>query len=48
MEWRHATWQCARCRFKLGCCEGEPQSAGGTSACATPELPPPALSAPPG
>jgi hypothetical protein len=26
MEWRHGTWQCGRCRFKLGCCEGEPQS----------------------
>jgi hypothetical protein len=25
MEWRHGTWQCPRCRFKLGCCEGEPQ-----------------------
>jgi ribosomal protein S27AE len=23
MEWRHQTWQCGRCRFKLGCCEGE-------------------------
>ena len=23
MEWRHGTWQCPRCRFKLGCCEGE-------------------------
>jgi hypothetical protein len=23
MEWRHQTWQCVRCRFKLGCCEGE-------------------------
>jgi hypothetical protein len=23
MEWRHATWQCVCCRFKLGCCEGE-------------------------
>jgi hypothetical protein len=23
MEWRHQTWQCARCGFKLGCCEGE-------------------------
>jgi hypothetical protein len=23
MEWRHGTWQCAKCRFKLGCCEGE-------------------------
>ena len=22
MEWRHGTWQCTRCRFKLGCCEG--------------------------
>jgi hypothetical protein len=21
MEWRHQTWR--RCRFKLGCCEGE-------------------------
>ena len=26
MEWRHGTWQCARCRFKLGCCEGDPQT----------------------
>jgi len=26
MEWRHGTWQCPRCRFKLGCCEGEPTS----------------------
>ncbi len=23
MEWRHQTWQCKRCGFKLGCCEGE-------------------------
>jgi hypothetical protein len=23
MEWRHQTWQCPVCRFKLGCCEGE-------------------------
>jgi hypothetical protein len=23
LEWRHGTWQCPRCRFKLGCCEGE-------------------------
>jgi len=23
MEWRHGTWQCAKCRLKLGCCEGE-------------------------
>jgi hypothetical protein len=22
MEWRHATLQCPRCRFKVGCCEG--------------------------
>lgn len=22
MEWRHGTFQCPRCRFKLGCCEG--------------------------
>src|SRR5439155_12462295 len=26
MEWRHGTWQCRNCRFKLGCCEGEPQT----------------------
>jgi len=23
MEWRHGTWQCVRCRFKIGCCEGK-------------------------
>ena len=23
MEWRHGTFQCPRCRFKVGCCEGE-------------------------
>ncbi|MFL5980600.1 MAG: hypothetical protein ACJ74D_13070 [Gaiellaceae bacterium] len=23
MEWRHGTWQCPHCRWKLGCCEGE-------------------------
>ncbi|HKB92714.1 MAG TPA: hypothetical protein VKC62_00585 [Gaiellaceae bacterium] len=23
MEWRHGTWQCPRCRFKVGCCEGD-------------------------
>lgn len=22
MEWRHGTWQCPRCRYKVGCCEG--------------------------
>ena len=22
MEWRHATLQCPRCHFKVGCCEG--------------------------
>ena len=27
MERRHGTWQCPRCRFKLGCCEGDPQTA---------------------
>jgi hypothetical protein len=32
MEWRHGTWQCGRCRFKLGCCEGEPQTACATTA----------------
>jgi len=24
MEWRHGTWQCPRCKLKLGCCEGLP------------------------
>jgi hypothetical protein len=23
MAWRHQTWQCDRCHFKLGCCEGQ-------------------------
>ncbi|HEX6490509.1 MAG TPA: hypothetical protein VF002_03925 [Gaiellaceae bacterium] len=23
LEWRHQTWQCPSCAFKLGCCEGE-------------------------
>jgi hypothetical protein len=23
MEWRHATLQCPRCHFKIGCCEGQ-------------------------
>jgi DNA-directed RNA polymerase subunit RPC12/RpoP len=23
MDWRQGTWQCPKCRFKLGCCEGE-------------------------
>jgi hypothetical protein len=27
MRWLHGTWQCGRCRFKVGCCEGEPQTA---------------------
>jgi hypothetical protein len=27
MRWVHGTWQCPRCRFKLGCCEGEAQHA---------------------
>ncbi|HET7045606.1 MAG TPA: hypothetical protein VFI37_12215 [Gaiellaceae bacterium] len=35
MEWRHGTWQCSRCRLKLGCCEGEPQS-GPDGACDPP------------
>ncbi|HET7138384.1 MAG TPA: hypothetical protein VFI04_08510 [Gaiellaceae bacterium] len=30
MEWRHGTWQCGTCRFKLGCCEGEPQTSCST------------------
>ena len=28
MEWRHGTFQCPRCRFKIGCCEGETGTAG--------------------
>jgi hypothetical protein len=41
MEWRHQTWQCPLCRFKLGCCEGEAvgcepyASAGGVSSSST-------------
>ena len=27
MTWVHGTWQCSNCRFKLGCCEGDPQTA---------------------
>ncbi len=27
MAWVHGTWQCPRCKFKLGCCEGDPQTA---------------------
>ncbi len=27
MLWVQSTWQCPRCKWKLGCCEGEPQSA---------------------
>ena len=27
MVWLQGTWQCPRCHFKLGCCEGEPQTA---------------------
>ena len=23
MVWRHSSWQCPKCRWKLGCCEGE-------------------------
>ena len=23
MEWRHGTFQCPKCRYKVGCCEGE-------------------------
>jgi len=23
MEWRHGTFQCPKCRLKMGCCEGE-------------------------
>jgi hypothetical protein len=23
MRWRRGTWQCPRCRLKIGCCEGE-------------------------
>jgi hypothetical protein len=26
MAFVHGTWQCPRCKLKLGCCEGEPQS----------------------
>jgi hypothetical protein len=23
MEWRHGSWQCSKCRLKLGCCDGD-------------------------
>jgi hypothetical protein len=26
MAFVHGTWQCPRCKFKLGCCEGEAQT----------------------
>jgi hypothetical protein len=26
MIWLQGTWQCPKCHFKLGCCEGEPQT----------------------
>jgi hypothetical protein len=32
MEWRHGTWQCPRCRFKVGCCEGETGECDGRAA----------------
>jgi hypothetical protein len=35
MDWRHQTWQCPRCRFKLGCCEGQ---TGEPSACAAEKI----------
>ena len=27
MAFVHGTWQCPVCKLKLGCCEGEPQTA---------------------
>ena len=27
MAFVHGTWQCPNCKLKLGCCEGEPQTA---------------------
>ena len=36
MDWRHGTWQCSRCGFKLGCCEGEPQTACDVPAASVP------------
>jgi len=26
MAFVHGTWQCPNCKFKLGCCEGDPQT----------------------
>jgi hypothetical protein len=23
MEWRHGCFQCPKCRYKAGCCEGQ-------------------------
>ena len=35
MDWRHQTWQCPRCLFKIGCCEGDAPEVGepGASDC---------------
>jgi hypothetical protein len=45
MEWRHGTWQCPGCQFKLGCCEGEPQSLDEARSCETPPVEPPRVEA---
>jgi hypothetical protein len=26
MAFVHGTWMCPNCKFKLGCCEGDPQT----------------------
>lgn len=26
LHWVHGSWQCSTCKYKEGCCEGEPQS----------------------
>ena len=36
MEWRHQTWQCPRCRFKIGCCEGDSCEASDSAGAGTP------------
>jgi hypothetical protein len=26
MAFVHGSWRCPRCKFKIGCCEGDPQT----------------------
>ena len=41
MEWRHQTWQCPRCHFKIGCCEGDAPERGSSDGMGGDGLEPP-------